>query len=282
MVNVRPAASTVRCVHTFLGSRALGIFGAGHLGRAIAQGLIDAEFPRDKLVLCHRGTRLTSEAVARANLAALIVDPQELVRRSRLLLYLVRPQDYGAIANFTLREDCVLLSFLAGVSLSRLPVKLSDEQCVRVLTSGPDTLRSKMGIAAVYPANNVLASELVSALHLRMIALRRESEVHAFTALGPCLPIALTHWEGLGHDVNEAELIETAQKFELADASVLVKWARAVQPRGLPEAERLRYISEATTPGGVTEAILRGIDIGERLPVALEGGIRRSRELSVA
>lgn len=269
-------------VRTFLGSCTLGIFGAGHLGRAIAQGLLDAEFPKSRLALCSRGASRTNEAVGRANLAELVVDPQELVRRSNLLLYTVRPQDYMAIGNFTLREDCVLLSFLAGVPLARLPVMLSDEQRVRVLTSAPYTLRRKMGIAAVYPANNVLANEVVSTLQLRMLPLRRESDVHAFTALGPCLPIALTYCEGLGHDVNEAELIETAQKFELPDASDLIKWARAVQPRGLAEVERLRHISEATTPGGVTEAILRGIELGERLPVALERGIRRSRELSVA
>lgn len=269
-------------VYEFLGSCTLGIFGAGHLGRTIAQGLLDAEFPRSKLVLCHRGSRSTSEAVAHANLTDLVVDRQEMVRQSRILFYVVRPQDYMAIANCMLREDCLLLSFLAGVSLARLPVPLSDAQRVRVMTSAPETLRKKFGIAAVYPANNVLANEILSALQLRVIALRRESDVHAFTALGPCLPIALTYWEGLGHEVNKYELVEIAQKYELPNSSDVVKWAQAVRPHGLSEVERSRYISEATTPGGVTEAILRGIELGERISVALERGIHRSRELAGA
>lgn len=274
--------STVDSVYEFLGSYALGIFGVGHLGRAIAQGLLDAEFPKSKLVLCHRGSRSTSDAIAQSNMAELVIDPQELVRRSKILLYAVRPQDVTAITNYMLREDCVLVSFLAGVALQRLPVSLPYGQRVRVMTSAPDTLRKKIGIAAVYPANNALVNEILLTLQLRVIALRHESDVHAFTALGPCLPIALTHWEGLGHEVDEHELVELAQKYDLPNSPDVVKWAFAVQPRGLTEVERSRYISEAATPGGVTEAILRGIERGERISVALERGIQRSRELALA
>ena len=269
-------------VYEYLGSCSLGIFGAGQLGRAIARGVLDGRFRRDKLALCHRGSAITCEAIAQANLEDLVVEPQELVRRSRILFYAVRPQDYTAIANYELREDCILLSLLAGVSLARLPVKLSDTRRVRVMTSSPDTLQRKIGIAATYPADNILVNELFSAMQLRVIALRRESDIHAFTALGPCLPIILTYWESLGRPVNDLELIETAQKFELPTSLNIVEWARSVQPRGLSVAERFRYVSEATTPGGVTEAILYGIEIGERLPVALERGINRSRELAMA
>jgi hypothetical protein len=86
----------------------------------------------------------------------------------------------------------------------------------------------------------------------------------------------------MGRQVSEPELVELVQKFELPTPSDIVKWARSVQPRGLSEAERSQYISQAATPGGVTEAILRGIELGERLPVSLERGIKRSRDLAVA
>lgn len=269
-------------VREFLGRHALGIFGAGHLGRTIAQGLLDAGLGRTQLRLCYRGSGSTREAVAQANLTELIVEPEEAVRQSRILLYVVRPQDYAAIGEHAVREDCVLLSFLAGVSLARLPVQLRDGQRVRVMTSAPDTLRKKCGIAAVYPATNARANRVLAMLRLRVMALRHESGIHAFTAIGPCLPIALTYCEGLGRKVDESELVETAQKFELPDPSAVVKWARLVRPRNLTEAERSRYISQATTRGGVTEAILRAIERGERISVALECGIRRSQELAAA
>jgi pyrroline-5-carboxylate reductase len=274
--------SALDSVYEFLGNLTLGIFGAGHLGRVIAQGLLDAGLRRSKLVLCHRGSGGTNEALAQAKLAELVVDPRELVRQSKLLLYVVRPQDYMAIGSCTPREDCVLLSFLAGVPLARLPVLISDAQRVRVMTSAPDTLRKKIGIAAVYPASNVLVNAILRALQLRVVALRREADVHAFTAFGPCLSIALTYWEGLGREVNESELVETAQKFELPSSSDVIRWARAVQPRSLSEAERSLYISEARTPGGVTEAMLRAIELGESISVALERGVHRSRELAAA
>jgi hypothetical protein len=53
-------------------------------------------------------------------------------------------------------------------------------------------------------------------------------------------------------------------------------------PNGVSQWIACANSSEATTPGGVTEAILRGIELGERLPVALERGIKRSRELAAA
>lgn len=259
----------------------LGIFGAGHLGRAIAQGLLASGVHRTKLVLCHRSSNKTIKAVAQENLTELVVDPGELVRESKILFYVVRPQDYMAIGRHRVRSDCMFLSFLAGVSLAHLPLELPSSQRIRVMTSSPDTLRRKVGIGAIYPSDSAVGKEILSALGLQVIVLQRESDVHAFTVLGPCLPIALTHWEGLGRGVDESELIEMAQRVGFPDASRVLKWARDVQPRDQSEEARSRYVAQGTTPGGVTEAILQGIDLGERLSVALERGIRQSRDLAV-
>jgi pyrroline-5-carboxylate reductase len=269
-------------VYQFLESYTLGIFGAGHLGRSVARGLLDCQFRKEKLAICHRESESTREAIVQANLGELLAEPREMVHKSKILLYIVRPQDYFAIGKYDLRHDCILVSFLAGISLARLPIKLPDVQRVRVMPSSPDTLQKRAGIVAVYPEDNPMVNAIFSALGLRLIALHRESDFHAFTALGPCLPIVLTYWEGLGHEIGEPELIELMQKFELPNPSEIIGWVRSVQPSGLSEAERSRYIHQATTPGGITEAILHGIDIGERLSVALERGIRRSQELSTS
>ena len=267
-------------VYQFIGKQKIGIFGSGHLGREIGRGLLNAGLPRHNLVLCHRGSSNTERAIAEAGLADLIIPAKLLASISRIILYAVRPQDFRAIKPFALLPDAILISMLAGVPLTRLPICPPTVQRIRVMTSSPETLREGIGIAALYPSSSVLVRELLTALKLHIIDLRHESDVHAFTALGPCLPIALTYWEALGKEVDPTELSMMVSKFELPDESHLIGWARNAQPRNLSPEALSQYISHSATPGGVTEAILKAIDAGEPLALALERGIRRSQELA--
>ena len=268
-------------ISTFLDNHSLGIFGAGHLGRAVASGLLAAGFPRAQLAIGHRGSSATYQRLVADGLAECAVDCETLVREAKMLLYIVRPQDYRAIAEFPVREDALLLSLLAGVPLQHLPVSLADSQRVRVMPSAPDTFYQRNGIAALYPADHAIVRELLTTLALRVFPLPCEESMHAFTAFGPCLPIALTYWEGLGKQVEENELLDSAAQYGLTDFSALLAWARTVQPQHASAEEGKRYVLQAATPGGVTEAILREIDNGQNLSLALERGIMRSRELSV-
>jgi pyrroline-5-carboxylate reductase len=122
--------------------------------------------------------------------------------------------------------------------------------------------------------------EILAALRLKEVSLDRETDIHAFTGLGLCLPIALTCWDGLGREFDESEYVETALKHGLPDPSGMVKWARTVQLRDLSAEDRNHYLNQAATPGGVTEAVLRGIERGESFTRALELGVERSNELA--
>lgn len=266
----------------FLGDSAIGLFGAGHLGREIAKGLLAAGLPKNRLAICHRGSAETDRELAAGGLAERVASREDVMRRSRILLYLVRPQDYLAIRDFELRDDALLISFLAGVPLQKLPVRLAAAQRFRAMTSAPDTLRRRNGIAALYPADNPLPREILESLGLRVVPLEQEADIHAFTALGPCLPMALTYGESIGCQFDEAELLETAEKFDLPDYDSILQWAQDVRPRRLSAEEQQRYLAQAATPGGVTEAILSAMKTGMSLPAALERGIERSRELAGA
>jgi pyrroline-5-carboxylate reductase len=266
----------------FIGTSTLGMVGAGHLARAIALGLLEAGLPKHNLAICHRGSKETDRELAAAGLVERVVDKDIVTRESRILLYLVRPQDAMAIQGASFRDDGIFISFLAGVPLKNLPVSIADTQCFRVMPSAPDTLRQRNGIAALYPADNPLVREILESLGLRVVALKQESDIHAFTALGSCLPIALTYWEGLGNKTDDAELLETARRFSLPSYDKILQWAHSVRPRGLSDDEQERYLTQATTPGGVTDAILAAIRTGTKLPAALERGIERSRELAGA
>lgn len=261
---------------SYLGNAKLGILGAGHLGRAIAGGLLAAGFANDKLAICRPRSTETYQRLAEADLTECVTDTDAFLRQTKIILYAVRPQDYQTLGKFTLRADYLLVSFLAGIPLARLP----DCQRVRVMPSAPDTLQQQNGIAALYPADNVVVRELLTVLKLRLFPLQHESQMHAFTALGTCLPIALTYWESLGRGVEDTELSELAAKFALPNYAAVLAWADSVKPHGLSAEERTNYVRQAATPGGVTEAILQGINAGQRLSCALGCGIARSIELS--
>jgi pyrroline-5-carboxylate reductase len=175
--------------------------------------------------------------------------------------------------------DAQLISFLAGVPIGSIPAPVPLNQRARILTSAPDTLRRKNGIAAVYPAENTLAREILAALKLLVFPIQREADIHAFTALGTCLPAAIMYWERMGRQVTEAELLETAAKFDLPDYTGVLAWVRTIQPRHLTPEEQDRYITRGATPGGVTEAILAALESGAGLSTALARGVERSREL---
>ena len=100
----------------------IGIFGAGHLARALASRFVRVGFTDDNLSLCHRDSSATGHALEEAGLVHLVRKPAEVSGRSNILLYAVRPQDYKAVAAYTLPREALSVSFLAGVPVDRIPV----------------------------------------------------------------------------------------------------------------------------------------------------------------
>lgn len=264
----------------FLGDGELGLFGAGHLARAIATSLLRAGLPRTRLLLCHRGSPATDAALRGSPLFPSLTTATEVSRRSKLLLYLVRPQDAGAIGAYRLRPDCCFVSFMAAVPIAEIPVEPAVADRCRVLTSAPDTLLAGNGIAAVYPPGHSAVAGIVEALNLRLVSLRDESDFHAFTALGVCLPICLAYWESLGRDVDDDQVIDRGRQSGLPYYERLFRWARAVQPRGMSASEMQEFLTRSATRGGVTEAMLSAISSGASLPAALDSGVARSRAIA--
>jgi pyrroline-5-carboxylate reductase len=127
----------------YLDGQAIGIFGAGHLGRAMADGLLGLGLPRNQILLCHRGTQATRYQLSAEGLDDLVVEAEQLVSRSRILLYLVRPQHHGAIRKYRVQAHSLFVSFLAGTPLKRIRVGVADDNRIRVMTSSISRMRSR-------------------------------------------------------------------------------------------------------------------------------------------
>jgi pyrroline-5-carboxylate reductase len=263
-----------------LDGASLGVLGVGHLGGALARGLLRAGFPAERLLLCHGGSAATAARLAEAGLSARVRDADELTRRSRIIMYCVRPQSFSAIGACELMEDALVLSFLAGIPLARLPLHPSRANRVRVMPSGPDTIEKGAAIAGIFPPRDAIAEELLGVLRIELHFLPDEELMHAFTAAGVCLPIVLACWRAQGNRVDEQEVTRSAERNGLPEVPRILAWALRAEPRFATSAEQEAYLRAAATPGGVTEAMIDAIRAGASLTETLDAGVRRSRELS--
>lgn len=260
--------------------KVIGIFGAGHYGQTIATELTRRGQERHKMLLSHGGSETTQKRLKDAGLADLIVSADELCSRSDIIFYLVQPKEFGVISDYDLRGNCLFVSCLAGIPLAQIPIKNSTVEKVRVMSSAPDTLVAGQGIAGTYPANFERLKEIYSVLAIQEVPLADEEDMHAFAAFGICLPIALTYWNSLGKSFDEITYKRVAEEYELPNPSLIIDWARKVQKNGLNADALQSYLNSASTPGGITEAVVTSIKAGKLLHVALESGFKRSKSLA--
>jgi pyrroline-5-carboxylate reductase len=267
-----------RTLHHIDGSD-LGVVGAGRLGGALIRGLLHAGFPRKRLLVSHGASAETRARLAEEGLSGQSVATTALVARSRIILLVVRPQDVSGLERDATPHNPLVISFAAAVPISRLPWTSGPGTAVRVLTSAPETIERGTGIAGVTPPGNPVVEELLEALGLPAVPIDNEDELHAFTSAGVCLPMAFAFLRGQGRTPDDAEVRAFAARHALPHLDEILRWVYAAEPQFGTEAERRDFISRGTTPGGVTEAILKPLAAGGSLLDALEAGVRRSREL---
>ncbi|HUI69097.1 MAG TPA: NAD(P)-binding domain-containing protein [Spirochaetia bacterium] len=163
----------------FLGESALGIFGAGYLGGTIASCLLRSGFPASRLRICRRQSSETQSRLSEQGISECVADSNVLTQSCRIILYTVRPQNVNAIAPHAVREDALIVSFLAGVPLARLPVRT--RQRARVMPSAPATISARNAIAGVFPSDNPVVEEMLGEMGIQQLAFHPEDDVHAFT-----------------------------------------------------------------------------------------------------
>lgn len=251
----------------------IGILGCGHLGQAIARTLIGMGFDRRNLLLSHRGSPQTREALDAYGLSTCLTDSRTLFSQARIVLLTIRPQDLPTIKETAAPEETVVASCMAGVSAELLR-KVFRRTVHRMMFSGPDTLLRGCGVAAVVPENRLLGL-LLSAIRVERLPVASEDDLDVFTA-GVCLPAAMLFTDDTA--AQRSAIGRLAAEYPLLAA--LYAWAETNTPRFPDGAERDAYAKRMITQGGVTEAIVNGLCAGDPLDVALRKGIARTKELA--
>lgn len=257
----------------------IGIIGAGNLGKTLAQVLIDCGFPKEKLMISYGGKVSTFESIKGAGLIENIANNKEICQKSTVIFITVKPQALRGLENLPFTGNSLVVSCMAGVSRASLKETLNTD-VFRIMPSGPDTIKGKKGIVAVYPQNSIL-KDILSFIGLQVYELQDEEKMHIFT-VGVCLPAALLIANKKGLDIDHAiKIIEN----EYADFRDIYTWAKNVLPSFNSENQEEKYIEHMSTKGGITEAIVgslnSGGNSGDPFLDALRKGIERSKEISV-
>lgn len=252
----------------------IGIIGCGHLGRTLTEVLIDSGYPRERLRVSYGGSPSTLERIKKAGLIENVSENEEICRRSSVIFIAVRPQSVEGLSGLTFPRSALVISCMAGISRATLESTLGID-AFRMMPSGPDTIRDRKGVAAVYPHDAAL-KEILSLMGLRVYELQDEEVMHAFT-VGMCLPSALLVAEKRGLDPPQA--VKDFGK-EYPDLEEIGSWARSVLPSFNSDEARDEYVKRTSTKGGITEAIIDSLNSGCTFSMALQRGVARSREIA--
>jgi len=262
-------------MHTHL---EIGIVGCGHLGLALAKALEAHGYPRNRLRVSHGGNADTLASIRRAGLENRIASNADIFLASDIVFITLRPDGMHVLRGLASKPGCLIVSCAAGVDCAALKGMLGAD-AVRLMPSSPQSIETKTGIAALYPANRVM-EDLLFDLDLETVVLAGEKQMHLFTAL-VCLPAAYLQMSLSGGTRKKIDLLAfPAHRFEAA--SRVIAWAEANTPADLTGEEVAAYISRMATKGGITEAIVASVRSGSDIETALSAGIRRGEEIAGA
>ncbi|AWX33213.1 pyrroline-5-carboxylate reductase [Methanosphaera sp. BMS] len=232
----------------------IGIIGAGNIGQSLIIKLLKEGYPEENIKLTYRGSIFTFEKIYDNNLVDMISDNSRIVEESDILILSVPPQAFKQIGDFGLKEDNLVISFMAGISIDEIKKQTGSDNVVRVMPTGPDTILDSNAIAGVYPENDD-ACELLDLLDIDYYILDMEDDMKYMTLIG-CLPAVYCVY-----DYESVENKEVVDKF--SKEFPLFKELSYKASLLVPNEDKEEFVKKVATPGGVTQKILFSLDNGE-------------------
>lgn len=256
-----------------LGFQQIGIIGCGHLGRTLAQVLLENHFPKENLRVSYGGSFTTLESIRKSGLLENITDNDQLCKKSDLILIALKPQNFKELKKLVFPKRAVVVSCMAGIAVKAFQSVLGID-VFRIMPSGPDTILKKKGIVALFPYQDLLGRFLFE-MGFKVYQVEQEEDLHTFTA-GVCLPAALLAAKKLNGTIDNT-ILEIEKDYP--DFGTIYQWAINALPNLETEAEKDEYIRKMTTKGGITECMIDSIYKNEGFLRAIKKGIARSKAI---
>jgi len=253
-----------------------GIIGLGHLGGSIAQSMIKGGFPKENMMISHKGSARTYLKAVEMGISQCLVKTEILMEKADIVILAAKPQDLENIGSNPIRNDALLLSFMAAVPLEMLKDNFRCAGICRAMCSGPETIARSGGIGVIYPEIE-MASAFFSLCGIKRLPLTFEEEIDAFT-VGICIPPLLMN-TSVSKDERDKALSGMAKSFPIYDQ--IGKWIE----RELTESSfynKERALENVSTKGGISEAMTISIKAGETFSCAIKRGMTRCSEIRSA
>ncbi|CAN5565236.1 pyrroline-5-carboxylate reductase [soil metagenome] len=157
--------------------RTLGVIGAGVMGTTLVKGLLDAGLVTRRQVWATAKTAATCEEVAESLQIETATDYERFLPDAGIVVICVKPAQIGAVAERLkrVREDALLVSILAGVTISRLEGLLGTENpWIRAMPNTPFVVGEGM--------TTVCGGRTTTPEHL-------ETAKSLFSAVGRCVAV---------------------------------------------------------------------------------------------
>lgn len=266
---------------------AIGVIGAGVVGRALIKGMLDAQSVSRKGIWAATRSRASAAQAARETgitVHAGMRNARASIARADTILLCVKPKDVAAAARelreLGLSRKALVISTAAGVALATLEKALGDVAVVRAMPNTPCVVRE--GITAI------CAGTRAGALHVR-----RTRAI--FESVGRCVELQETHFDAVTGLSGSGPAYLYLVMEALADGGVRVGLPRDIAmqlvvqvARGAAEMVRqtgshpARLRDDVTTPAGCTIAGLLVLEDGKIRSVlarAVEEATRIARGL---
>lgn len=207
------------------------------------------------------------------------------IGQNDVIILAVKPQDFNNLSPLlkqTLQSDCILLSIMAGVTISSLEKKLDHKSIIRAMPNMPAQVG--MGVTGFAASNSTTLAQIRKIENLlnttgKTVFFDDESQLDAVTALSGSGPAYFFYFVKSLVDAGEAMGLDKPTATMLVNQTMLGSFhIFNSSTKSLDE-----LIASVSSKGGTTEAafkILSKYKINTILKTALINAKKRANELS--
>jgi pyrroline-5-carboxylate reductase len=263
----------------------IAIVGCGNMGMAFARSFIQYDLVKKENLLLIEKSPERSEILKKSKEGVVVDTINDTLSTYDLVILSVKPQDFSIVATEIksfLNPEQVVLSIMAGITLSRIQSELSHKMVVRAMPNTPAMLGQ--GITCFCASEGIGFSKLLKIENLinatgRSVYIEDENMIDAVTALSGSGPAYFYY--------VVKHMVEAGKKmgFDEGLSRLLVKQTMLGAYHLINNAELSLddLIKAVASKGGTTEAALSTFaeaNIGEGLEQGILNAEKRAKELS--
>ncbi len=268
-----------------LKDKKIGFIGSGNMGEALIGGLIGSDAVTADNIICSDTQKERIELLKKKYGIQTTTDNPEVVRRSEIIIYAVKPQIIAAVLKETvpfIDPSKLIISIAAGVPLPAYEALLSKEvRIIRVMPNVPALI--KEGATAITAGDHAQEEDIQIAMAIfeavgKCVYIKDDATMDGVTGLsgsGPAYVFIILEAladAGVKMGLTRQEALFLASRTVLGAAKLLVETGK--HPGELKDL--------VTSPGGTTIYGLHALEKGKlrsTLMEAVENATLRSKEL---